>query len=96
MAVVNIDFDKILDFPYIYICTEPQGKVSIYIIFSGGCQKSIKRKCNFKPGANSDKYGMSIYITNTLGAETFASRNFREFREFCPNSRKFKTRKILI
>ena len=32
---------------------------------------------------------------STLGAETFASRNFREFREFCPNSRKFKTRKIL-
>ena len=23
-------------------------KVSIYIIFSGGCQKSIKCKCNFK------------------------------------------------
>ena len=25
-----------------------QGKVSIYIIFSGGCQKSIRCKCNFK------------------------------------------------
>ena len=37
----------------------------------------------------------SRYVVNTLGAETFASRNFREFREFCPNSRKFKTRKIL-
>ena len=37
-----------------------------------------------------------IYIIYyTLGAETFASRNFREFREFCLNSRKFKTRKIL-
>ena len=34
-------------------------------------------------------------LYSTLGAETFASRNFREFRKFCPNSRKFKTRKIL-
>ena len=30
----------------------------------------------------------------TLGAETFINRNFREFREFRPNLRKFMTQKF--
>ena len=37
----------------------------------------------------------SSYIFFYLKTEYFRSRNFREFREFSPNSLKFKTRKIL-
>ena len=33
--------------------------------------------------------------SNLICSMYFRSRNFREFREFCPNSRKFKTQKIL-
>ena len=34
--------------------------------------------------------------SDTLGVETFASRNFREFREYCPNSRNFRRQKFYI
>ena len=36
---------------------------------------------------------MPNYIT--LGAETYAGRNFRDFRDFCPFSRKFLPSKIV-
>ena len=36
----------------------------------------------------------STLITNTLGAQTFTGRNFREFREFSAFSRKFMQRNI--
>ena len=42
------------------------------------------------------KLNVCVINTPNLGAETFTSRNFCEFRKFCPFSRKFKTRKILL
>ena len=35
-------------------------------------------------------------ISNTLGAEIFAGRDFRDFRDFCPFSQKFLPSKIVI
>ena len=49
--------------------------------------ETFKEFCTFEEATHSN---FQHYIT-TLGAETFASRNFREF---CPISGKFKTRKI--
>ena len=48
----------------------------------------------------ANKYKLVTWYTQylppiTLGEEIFASRNVRKFHEFCPNSRKFKRRKIL-
>ena len=43
------------------------GKVLIYIIFSGGCQKSIRCKCNFK--RIYDKYRNSnVLLKSTVFA----------------------------
>ena len=45
------------------------------------------------------KFNQKLFSIRTLGVQTFARRNFREFREFRLHSRKFilaKTQKSLI
>ena len=46
-------------------------------------------------GGHSTDHPLSDLADNTLGAETFAGRNFRDFRDFRPFSQKFLPSKII-